>query len=167
LFEGLKPDIQLALAIVIAVLGFFFIIYIVDRIVEYIRFRKLLKHPEYLKMKAEAEALKQRQRFAPPVLIPRKVKVMVLREDQILEDICRYDGEVVRCPRLDMMFVVPTTYRPYVSLIGGKKMSVTLLFDDAGRAIRIENNADKHVANAVVPDPVSRSPSSGRGRSSR
>jgi len=150
-FTSLSPETQLIIAIVFIVLGFFLLLYIVDRIIDYIKHRQIMKHPEYLKMKAEAEALKQKMKFIPPTLIPKKVKVLVLREDQILEDICKYDGDVVRCKKIKMQFTVPENYKPYISVIQGRKLAVTLMFNDRGEAIKV--NPLENSTKAFVPDP--------------
>ena len=149
--SSLPPDTQFILSIIFIVLGFFFIIFIIDRVIEYARHRQIMKHPEYLKIKAEAEALKQKSKFIPPTLIPKKVKVLVLREDQILEDLCRYDGDVVRCKKIKMQFTVPESYKPYISVVQGKRLAVTLVFNDRGEAIKV--NPLEGNSKAFVPDP--------------
>jgi hypothetical protein len=90
-----------------------------------------------------------------PTLVPRRVKVLVLREDEILEDICRVDNfELIRCPKLRKMFTVPPDYRPYIHLVGNKKIMVTFIFDEKNNAIKIKLNSNGEAeAEKVRVDP--------------
>jgi len=146
--------IEVVFVSVVLVLGFFLIIWILDHVVEWLKTRKLLRHPEYMKLKAEMEAAKKKRKYTPPSLIPRKVKAIVLREEQLLEDMCRYDGETVRCRNIEMMFTVPESYKPYLSIVGGKKLVATLLFNEKGDAIRIVKMEDGTMKTETSsPDP--------------
>ena len=134
-------------------LGFAFLIWLADTIIDYMRFRKLTKNPEYMKAIAEREAKLAKLKQLPPNLVPKKVKVLVLREDQILEDLCKTDGEVVRCKNLKMMFTIPADYRPYLTYVQGKKITATMIFDENNNAIRIKFNNDNAEAEKVKIDP--------------
>ena len=134
-------------------LGFAFLIWLADTIIDYMRFRKLTKNPEYMKAIAEREARLAKLKQLPPNLVPKKVKVLVLREDQILEDFCKTDGEVVRCKNLRMMFTIPADYRPYLTYIQGKKIMATMIFDEKNNAIKIKLNNDGAEAEKIKIDP--------------
>ncbi len=144
---------NLIIFVIFIVLGFFLIIYVIDRIVDWLRFRKIAKSPELLKAMEEQKTIKAKRKFIPPTLIPKRVKVLVLREDTILEDMCRTDGEVVRCRNLGMMFTIPQSYRPYITMVNGKKLAVTLVFDEMNRAIRFKINNDGADAEQFKVDP--------------
>jgi len=151
------------------VLGFVFIIVLMavglTELSEHLRQRRILKEmkkdPELWKRYLEAQASKAAEerraklKKAIPELVPKSVKVIVLGRDgnYQLEDLCRYDGEVITCKRIKMQFFPPQDYRPKQSFFK-KKLLLTYYFDEQGRAIEIktDGNGDA-IAIAKAPDP--------------
>jgi hypothetical protein len=148
-----RPELAFILVITVIIMSGLFLYLLIDRLLEYIQFRKIVKHPEYIKALAEREEKRAKIKYITPNLVPRKVKVLVLREDQILEDICRTDGETIRCPKLQKMFTIPPDYRPYIHLIGGKKIMITFIFDEKNNGLRIKLNEEGAETERVRIDP--------------
>jgi hypothetical protein len=147
---------QLVITVVIIVLGFFGLVFLVEWIIDVWKTKKLLKHPEIVRARVEAEKarieLEKKKRFEAPVLIPKKVDVYVVREgEQFLHDTCKYDGELLNCRGIQMMLTVPEGYRPYVQLDKGKKIKVVFFFNEHGEAIKW-NLAEMKPLN-IAPDP--------------
>jgi hypothetical protein len=113
--------------------------------------RELRKNPElyrkYLESKAQPQVAKRK--VAVPELVPKKVRVIVLRDESQLEDICRYDGETITCKKLGMQFIVPADYKPKPTYFR-KKLMLTFYFDDRGNAIVVKPNGS---TEARAPDP--------------
>jgi hypothetical protein len=148
-----NPELAFIALLVVVATGGIILYLLIDRLLEYMQYRKIVKHPEYIKALAEREEKRARIKFTPPNLVPKKVKVLVLREDQILEDVCRTDGEIIRCPKLQRMFTIPPDYRPYIHLIGGKKIMVTFLFDEKNNGIKVKINEQGAEAEKIRIDP--------------
>jgi hypothetical protein len=148
-----NPELAFIALLVVVATGGIILYLLIDRLLEYMQYRKIVKHPEYIKAIAEREEKRAKIRFTPPNLVPKKVKVLVLREDQILEDVCRTDGETIRCPKLQRMFTIPPDYRPYIHLIGGKKIMVTFMFDEKNNGIKVKINEHGAEAEKIKIDP--------------
>jgi len=140
----------------ILALGLFAVIVIVfiAEVLDWLRqrsfLRELRKDPELFKRYVEARTQPptQKSKISVPELIPKKVRVIVLREESQLEDICRYDGEFITCKRLGMQFVAPADYRPKPTYFR-KKIMLTYYFDDRGNAIVVKPAGTE----ARAPDP--------------
>jgi hypothetical protein len=113
--------------------------------------RELRKSPELYKKYLESRVQPQqpKRKVAVPELIPKKVRVIVLREESQLEDICRYDGETITCKKLGMQFIPPADYRPKPSYFR-KKLLLTFYFDDKGNAVVVKPDG---TAETKAPDP--------------
>jgi len=119
--------------------------------------KKILKsYPELLKTKIEHEKarteLEKKKRVEAPVLVPKTVDVIVVREGEtLLHDKCRFTGDVILCKGIGMEFTVPSSYKPYISLERGKKMKVVFFFNEQGEAIKWE--LKEYKPSGVAPDP--------------
>jgi hypothetical protein len=111
--------------------------------------RELRKSPELYKKYLESRVQPLKRKVAVPELIPKRVRVIVLRDEGQLEDICEYDGEVIACKRLGMQFIPPAGYRPRPSYFR-KKLMLTFYFDDRGNAVTVKPDG---TAEARAPDP--------------
>jgi hypothetical protein len=113
--------------------------------------RELRKNPElyrkYLESRTQPRVAKRK--VAIPELIPKKVRVIVLRDESQLEDICKYDGETVTCKKLGMQFIVPAGFKPKPTYYRGK-LTLTFYFDDKGNAITVKPDGS---VEARAPDP--------------
>jgi len=152
-----NPELLLVSFIVILTITSIALIFIIDTIISYIKFKKLLKNPELAKTLIEKEQ-KELERVKkhihiPPVLIPKRVKVIVIREHELLEDVCKFDGETARCRNLKMLFTIPENYKPYISSIKGKKVMVTFLFDEKNNALTIKTNNNIAEVEKITIDP--------------
>ena len=144
------------ITVVVIVLGFFGLVFLIEWLIDVWKTRKMLKHPEIMKARVEAEKarieLEKKRRFEAPVLIPKKVEVYVVREgEQFLHDTCRYDGELLICNGIRMTLTVPENYRPYIQLDKGKKLRVVFFFNERGEAIKW--NLDEMKPLNIAPDP--------------
>jgi len=145
----LPPQILVILALgLFAVIVIVFIAEVLDWLRQRSFLKELRKDPELFRKYVEARAQARKGKVEVPELIPKRVKVVVLREESQLEDICRYDGEFITCKRLGMQFVVPSDYRPKPTYFR-KKILLTYYFDDRGNAVVVKPTGTE----ARAPDP--------------
>jgi len=133
------------------------IILVVTELSDWLRQRsfikELKKNPELYQKYLESKVTKvEKKKVTITQLIPKKVKVIVLRDESQLEDICTYDGEVISCKRLGMLFYPPENYKPKPSLFK-KRIILTYYFDDKGIALDIKPSEVTSKINADIPDP--------------
>ena len=148
----LPPQVLAILALgLFAVIAIVLVAEILDWLRQRAFLKELKKDPELFKryMEARTQPPTQKAKVSVPELIPKKVRVIVLREESQLEDICRYDGEFITCKRLGMQFVVPSDYRPKPTYFR-KKIMLTYYFDDKGNALVVKPDGS---AEARAPDP--------------
>jgi len=148
----LPPQVLAILALgLFAVIAIVLVAEILDWLRQRAFLKELRKNPELFKryMEARTQPPTQKAKISVPELIPKKVRVIVLREESQLEDICRYDGEFITCKRLGMQFVVPADYRPKPTYFR-KKILLTYYFDDKGNALVVKPDGS---AEARAPDP--------------
>jgi len=120
---------------------------------DWLKHRSLLKlakeRPEVLEKLMPKSEGKVKVKKVIPELIPKKVKVIVLQKDAQLEDICKYDGEMITCGKIRMQFLPPSDYKPKPTFFK-KKLYLTYYFTEDGKAVNIDMSG---IAEAKVPDP--------------
>jgi len=127
----------------------------ISELLSYVKHKNILKS---VKEKPEvAEKLKtvlenQRIRKIIPEMIPKKVKVVVLQKEGQLEDICRYDGEMITCRHLKMQFIPPSDYKPRPTLYK-RKIMLTYFFTEDGKPVEINVSNPSIETNIKLPDP--------------
>jgi len=149
----LSNPTTLTLMLIISTVFFFvFILVIIMEVSDWLRHRSLMKlakeKPEVLEKIVKTEA-KAKARKVVPELVPKKVKVIVLQKDAQLEDICKYDGELITCSKIKMQFLPPSDYKPKPTFFK-KKLLLTYYFTEDGKAVSIDTSG---IAEAKVPDP--------------
>jgi len=148
------PDPSLLFAAIGAVFAFILIIVVITEVSSWLRHRSLLKllreKPEVAEKIVQPRT--QRVKKLIPTMIPKTVKVVVVQQDSQLEDICRFDGELITCRGLKMQFVAPSNYEPRPTLFK-KKLYLTFYFTEDGKPLELNLDENALKADVKVPDP--------------
>jgi len=145
------------LILVGGVMFFIVIIVLITEIGAWLRHRSLIKNlqknPEIAEKLLKLETEGKIRRYTTE-LVPKRVKVIVLQQngETQLEDICKYDGEMITCKKLRMQFVPSTEVRPKPTLYRGK-IILTYYFTEDGKPVdvKVDNNGVR--ADIKAPDP--------------